>query len=283
MPPCSSSSARLVKVIICGSFVGNPGINAPIIGFRSIEALLLIQYNYTHGIGHIGVDSSLFKVTVPPKLQRWCEVTSSIESLRLLPCKTNWSGILLIAWLVVLVSLTPSTWVNVIVCCGKSSSTSCTAYGPSLVLLVLLKERVQDCTEKHWFSQRTNLRRGGRFYCLTLTDDRFSIDGGAQGAHSYNESDPNLHSTLSPSGSNAIKLKSLWQFEGTLKDKSYWLSSSLNVSFSSQLLSVSVDLEHKRLYVSLDLSSFWFPQSFCLSHAQFMLPLFLTFWLFYFI
>lgn len=120
------------------------------------------------------------------------------------------------------------------------------------------------------------MHRGGRFYCLSLTDVRFRTDGGAQGLHSYNESDPNLHFTLSPSGSNAIKLKSLWQFEGTLKDKSYWLLSSLNVSFSSQLLFFSVDLEHKRLYVSLNLSPFWFSQSFCLSDALFMLPLFLT-------
>lgn len=62
MPPChrhcSSSSTRLVKVI----------------------------YKYsttTHTVSDdVGIGSSLFKVTVPPKLQCLCDVTSSTESLR---------------------------------------------------------------------------------------------------------------------------------------------------------------------------------------------------------
>lgn len=54
---------------------------------------------------------------------------------------------MLIASLVVKVVCAPLVSVKVIVCLGKSSITSCTAYGPSLLLLVGLNDKVQDCKQ----------------------------------------------------------------------------------------------------------------------------------------
>lgn len=70
----------------------------------------------------------------------------------ILPLITNWTGILLIALLVVKLVCVPLVWVRVMFCRGKSSITSCTAYGPSLLLSVGLNDRVQDQKRKiNWW------------------------------------------------------------------------------------------------------------------------------------
>lgn len=54
-------------------------------------------------------------------------------------------GTLLMASLVFFTSCELSLLVRVMVCLGKSSVVSCTAYWPSALLLVGLNDRVQDC------------------------------------------------------------------------------------------------------------------------------------------
>lgn len=77
-------------------------------------------------------------------------------------------------------------------CLGKSSITSCTAYGPSLLLFVALNDSVQE-------------------------GEMLKTEGGVQGLHSESDVIPFLHLTSSPSGSKANRLIFLGQFEGILR------------------------------------------------------------------
>lgn len=56
---------------------------------------------------------------------------------------------------------------------------------------------------------------------VKLTCEMVRTDGGVQGLHSSASMSPNLHLTLSPSGSKADRVKTLWQFEGTLAHRNH--------------------------------------------------------------
>lgn len=83
------------------------------------------------------------KPSIPLKFFR-CLWTEGVPQ-RLVPLRTNWTGILLRSWKGFFTTNEPSVCVSVMVCLGKSSIIICTAYGPSLLMLVELNDRVQFC------------------------------------------------------------------------------------------------------------------------------------------